>query len=187
MPQRFGRLAVGLQALSGAKVAGAADTNGLVDTGINSGTQRKDCDLADDALRRRLEIARDRKDLLGQIYRLNNVGTVLLRRGAIAEAKKTFDRALEIARRVRSLDGMGLSLSNLGWVAAGLGDCEAAIKSCEVFRRQAADPTGEANTLNNLGEAYHATGNYPEASLNCGMALQLAKQSFDFRNQFLCD
>lgn len=84
-------------------------------------------DLADDVLRRRLAISRDRKNLLGQVYGLNNVGTVLLRRGAIAEAKKTFDQALAIARRVRSLDGMGLSVSNLGWVAAGLGDDEAAI------------------------------------------------------------
>lgn len=68
-----------------------------------------------------------------------------------------------------------------------MADYEAAIKRYEaalVFRRLAADTTGEANTLNNLGDAYNATGNYQEASLNYGMALQLAKQSFDFRNQF---
>jgi hypothetical protein len=38
----FVGLAVGLLAVSGAKVAGAADSNRQPDTGINSGTQGKD-------------------------------------------------------------------------------------------------------------------------------------------------
>jgi hypothetical protein len=42
MPQLFIWLAVGVLAVSGAKVAGAADSNRQLDTGIKNGTQGKD-------------------------------------------------------------------------------------------------------------------------------------------------
>ena len=47
MRQLLVGLAVGLLAVSGAKVAGAADSNGQPDTGINNGRQGKDRDEAD--------------------------------------------------------------------------------------------------------------------------------------------
>ncbi len=144
-------------------------------------------DLAEDALRRRLAIARDNKDILGEIYGLNNVGTVLVQREAIDEARKVFEEAYEIARSVNSLEGQGLSLSNLGLIAATKRDYNQAIKRYEAaltWRRRAADPTGEANTLNNLGDAYRAAGNYDEAIANYGSARLLARQSVDFRNHF---
>src|ERR687885_1554449 len=43
---------------------------------------------AEDALRRRLGIARTRQDFLGQIYGLNNVGTVLLQSGNFKAARE---------------------------------------------------------------------------------------------------
>lgn len=144
-------------------------------------------DLAEDALRRRLAIARDNKDILGEIYGLNNVGTILIQREAFDEARKTFEEAYELARSVNSLEGQGLSLSNLGLVAAAKKDYNQAIKKYEAaltWRRRVKNPIGEANTLNNLGDAYRAVGNYDEAIANYGIALILARKNVDFRNHF---
>jgi tetratricopeptide (TPR) repeat protein len=48
---------------------------------------------AEDALRRRLGIARSRQDFQGQIYGLNNIGTVLLQAGNLEAAQETFYRS----------------------------------------------------------------------------------------------
>lgn len=141
---------------------------------------------AENALRRRLGVARDHQDFRGQIFGLNNVGTVLLHKHELDAAETTFEEALEMARSINSLEGEGLSLSNLGLVAFGRGDFHQAIKRYEAaltLRRQVQDPTGEANTLNNLGDAYWRLAQYPAAIANYGQALRLAAQVRDRRNE----
>ena len=134
---------------------------------------------AEDAFRRRLAIARSTKDLQGQIYGLNNLGTILLERLSLAEARSSFDQALTIARSVRNFGLEGLSLSNLGLVAAEEKDYSRAIKLYEAavgLRRRGFDPIGEANSLNNLGDANLAIHRYSDSIRAYGAALQIARE-----------
>ncbi len=139
----------------------------------------------EDALRRRLAIARDTKDFQAQIFALNNISTVLLQKGEFTPAGKTVEEALTIAQNVQNSAGEGLSLSNLGLVNARLGNYNKAIKLYESalsFRRQVGDILGETNTLNNLGDAYLAVGNYPDTIGTYGAAMRIAKTTGDRTN-----
>ncbi|NER51883.1 MAG: Tfp pilus assembly protein PilF, partial [Symploca sp. SIO1A3] len=62
-----------------------------------------------------------------------------------------------------------------------------AIKQYEaaiVLRRRFADPLGEANTRNNLGDAYRAANLPDDAAIAYGLALLLARTTSDAPNQF---
>lgn len=142
---------------------------------------------AENAIRRRLGIARDTGDLRSQVFALNNIGTFLLQQGdADLAARDAFAEALQIANRIKSSEGQGLSWSNLGLAAARLGEYNKAIKFYETaltYRRQVRDPLGEANTYNNLGDAYFATGDYQNTIAAYGRALRLANASRDRINE----
>ncbi|MBD2597366.1 tetratricopeptide repeat protein [Nostoc spongiaeforme FACHB-130] len=136
----------------------------------------------EEALRRRLAIARDSKDFQAQIFALNNIAAILLQKDETVAAGKAVQEALTIAQGVNNIEGQGLSLSNLGLVTARLGDYNKAIKLYETaisYRRQKNDPIGEANTLNNLGDAYLAAGNYPDTIGAYGLAMRLARLNGD--------
>lgn len=137
---------------------------------------------AEEAMRRYLGVQRANKNFQEQVLGLNNVGTMLLRRGSLTAARESFEEAAKIAREIDFTSGIGLSLSNLGLVAAALGDYNQAAKRYEealIFRRRAADPVGEINTLNNLGDAYLSLNNYSETIAAYGSALRLAQQGGD--------
>ncbi|MGA9381751.1 MAG: tetratricopeptide repeat protein [Phormidium sp.] len=142
---------------------------------------------AEDALRKRLGVAKANNDLQGQVVGLNNVGSLLLKRRDISGAKISFNRALSLARATNSPTGIGLSLNNLGLVAASQGDYNQAIKRYEsalIYRSRASDPVGEANTYNNLGDAYRATDNFWDTIRAYGAALRVARFAIDRPNQF---
>ncbi|MBE9177673.1 tetratricopeptide repeat protein [Oculatella sp. LEGE 06141] len=141
---------------------------------------------AEDALRRRLAIARDEQDFQGQVYGLNNLGTVLLHRLNPQSAQALFSEALTIARQMNHSSGQGLSLSNLGLVAASLGRYDDAIEYYEEavqLRRRAGDRSGEVNTLNNLATVY-LNANLPIDALRVSLtALDFARYHGDRPNQ----
>ncbi|HAJ62081.1 MAG TPA: Tfp pilus assembly protein PilF [Cyanobacteria bacterium UBA8543] len=142
---------------------------------------------SEDALRRRVGLARSQEDFQGQISGLNNLGTVFLQSRNLKAARETFTEALKISRSVNSQQGEGLSLSNLGLVAANEGNYFEAIKRYEnalTLRIQTGDPVGEANTRNNLGDAYRAVNNPREASISYQGALRLAQSSLDVSSEF---
>ena len=94
---------------------------------------------------------------------------------------------MTIARSVGNVAGQGLSLSNLGLVAASRGKYNKAIKHYKaalVFRRRVRDPLGEANTLNNLGDVYQQAHQFRDALHSYYSAQILAKDSRDTRNRF---
>ena len=137
---------------------------------------------AEHALRRRLGVAQSQRDFLGQVYGLNNLGTILLQSGYLPAAESSFSEALRIARSVDHLEGEGLSLSNLGLIAAGRGDYAEAVKLYEqalLLRGRGDNPYGEANTFNNLGDAYRAMGLGGDAVAAYGEALGLARRLDD--------
>ncbi len=140
---------------------------------------------AEDALRRRLGLARDTQDFQSQIFALNNISTLLLQAGESTPAAEMLQEALTIARNVENIEGEGLCLSNLGLVAAKSSDYHQAIKLYEnalIYRRQTGDSIGEANTLNNLGDAYLALGDYQQTIGTYGAALRIAKPQRDRTN-----
>ena len=142
---------------------------------------------AEDALRKRLGVARANRDLQGQVIGLNNVGSLLLKKRKFPAAKTTFNEALSIARATNSPIGIGLSLNNLGLAAASQGDYNQAIKRYEealIYRSRASDPVGEASTYNNLGDAYRATNNFWDTVRAYGAALRVARLAIDRPNQF---
>lgn len=116
---------------------------------------------ADGILRRRLAIARDNNDRVGEVYGLNNVGAVLIQDNQITAAKAAFDQALRIAQTIDHPAGIGLSLSNLGLIAKIEGNLDDAVKYLEAatnYRYQSRDYLGEANSSNTLGDVYLELG-----------------------------
>ncbi|MFW6359608.1 MAG: tetratricopeptide repeat protein, partial [Chroococcales cyanobacterium] len=139
-------------------------------------------DLAEDALRRRVGMARTREDLQGQIYALNNLGTLLLQRRSPMAAYEVFSDALRIALSVSNEEGEAISLSNLGLVATQSGNFLEAIKhhkAALVLHQRARDPISEANTYNNLGDAYRGVAEYDLAINSYQSARRIALDSRD--------
>ncbi|NET39867.1 MAG: tetratricopeptide repeat protein, partial [Cyanothece sp. SIO1E1] len=137
---------------------------------------------AEDALRRRLAVARSNEDLRGQIYGLNNLGTILLQQGRIPQAQVLFQEGLAIAQSTRNQFGAGLSLSNLGLVAVAEGEFEQAVQLYQTsidLRSRANDELGRANTLNNLGDVYRFTERPVAAIQVYNKAARLARRLGD--------
>jgi tetratricopeptide (TPR) repeat protein len=176
-----------LQALDIYHLIGDLKAQGLVYDLIAKGyVQLGRLKEAEDPMRRKLAVARDTQDFQGQIFALNNIGTLLLQKGEFTAAAQTFTEAVTIARDVKNIEGQGLSLSNLGLATLRLGDYNKAIKLLEtalIFRRRTPDAIAETNTLNNLGDAYLAAGNYQDTIGTYGSALRMAKVTRDRTNE----
>jgi tetratricopeptide (TPR) repeat protein len=141
---------------------------------------------AENALRRRLAIARDQSNFEAQIYTLNNLGTIFLRQRNWEAARGSFEQALAVSLGVKNVAGEGLSLSNLGLLAASLKDYPQAIKRYEIawkLRNQARDFVGTANTLNQLGDVYLALNQYPEAVSMYRFAKAISDENRDISGQ----
>lgn len=144
-------------------------------------------ELAEDAFRRQLAIARDRQDLDEQILALNSLGRVLTQRGSLTSPINLFTEALTLANQIGSPYGQALSHNSLGLLAAGLKDYDRALdhyqQAIEASRR-ASDPVLEANTLNNQGDGYRARQQFRDAATSYSLALRLAGQHRDRPGQY---
>ncbi len=141
---------------------------------------------AEDALRRRVAIARDNQDFQGQIYGLNNVGAYLLRRQAAPQADRAFADALQMARDVTDRPGQSVSLSNLSLAATGMGNDQLAMRLSEsaiALRQGGTDRLSEVNTLNNAGDTYRRSQRYSEAIVAYNNALYLLQRRENFSQQ----
>ncbi|MGF1570019.1 MAG: tetratricopeptide repeat protein [Nodosilinea sp.] len=137
---------------------------------------------AERALGMRITVARNHHDRLGQVYGLNNLGTLRLHQGRVEEGQTLFEEALGLARQTGDGQAMGLSLSNLGLVATQRGDLEAAARWLEVatnYRFLAGDRLGEANSSNNLGDVYRALGRESNAIGAYRVALRTGREAQD--------
>lgn len=139
-------------------------------------------DQAEAALRRRLAIARDNQNLQQEIFGWNNLGSLLLQQGKVTAAQAAFTEAYTLARQLDHPEGLGLSLSNLGLVAAIQGQWQDARKYYETAARHryiAADWVGEAHTSNGLGDVYLALDQESAAIGAYRLALRLARDAND--------
>jgi tetratricopeptide (TPR) repeat protein len=135
---------------------------------------------AEPLLRRRLAIARDNRDLLGVVYGLNNLGTLLIRNNQVTDAEAAFTEGLQIAEAIPSPTGIGLSLSNLGLIAALRNDLGTAVEYFEAaanYRILTGDRLGEANSSNGLGDVYRALGRDRNAIGAYRVALRIGNEA----------
>ncbi|MEB3268161.1 MAG: tetratricopeptide repeat protein [Leptolyngbya sp.] len=140
---------------------------------------------AEDTLRRRLAVAQDNRDFLGQVRGWTNLGTVFIQRGQLTTAQEAFQTALEVAASIEDDGGIGLSLSNLGLVAQLQGHLNDARKYYEAatgYRLRAGDLVGEANSSNNLGAVYYRLGEEGSALGAYLVARDAAQRSGDLAN-----
>ncbi|MEM8805323.1 MAG: tetratricopeptide repeat protein [Cyanobacteria bacterium P01_G01_bin.38] len=134
---------------------------------------------AETAIRRRLAVARDGSDFDAQIFAWNNLGSLQLQRGELISAQNAFEEGLAIAQSVENESGMGLSLSNIGLVAMTQNQFEEAVEFYQAagnYRARANDRLGQANTNNNLGDAYLALGRQGSALGAYRLALRLGRE-----------
>ncbi len=133
-------------------------------------------------VRRQLAIARTNQNFSDQILALNNLGTLGLQTGDLDAAHASFSEGLLIAQDVGSDRGIGLSLSNLGLIAAAQGlenDARKYYETAANYRARARDYAGQANTDSNLGDIYLEGGQTTRAIGAYRVSLTLAKQVDD--------
>jgi tetratricopeptide (TPR) repeat protein len=131
------------------------------------------------AIRRQLATARDAQDFESQVFASNILGTLRLQRGDTDAAAMAYEDALIVAQSTDNYAGMGLSMSNLGLLAATEGRYEDAVKYYETagnYRSRVGDNLGQANTNNNLGDTYRAMGRLGNAIGAYRLALILGRE-----------
>lgn len=139
-------------------------------------------DAAEQVVRQQLAIARSNASLGDQVVALNNLGTLRLQSGDLGAAQAAFAEGLTIAQAIDTDRGIGLSLSNLGLVAAANGQANDARKYYEMaanYRLRARDYAGQANTDSNLGDVYRAAGSMREAIGAYRLSLAVARDIDD--------
>jgi tetratricopeptide (TPR) repeat protein len=138
---------------------------------------------AEDAQRRRLAIARNLRDLQGQMFAANDLGLLLLsQRQQPDAAALLFTQALQIAQSVRHVLGTAISRTNLGLAASAKGDYFQALgfyDSAISSWRRAQDTRGTAMTETYVGDAYRALNDYRQAAMAYQRSLVLAQRYGD--------
>ncbi|NEQ47513.1 MAG: CHAT domain-containing protein [Leptolyngbya sp. SIOISBB] len=114
---------------------------------------------------------------------------LLLLRGAeqyrirqLQEALQSWERALEIYREVKDLQGEARALGNLGIVASNLGRYQQAIELYEqslAIKRGLGDLEGQGVTLENLGDVYYHLEDYELAIDIYERSLAIANETED--------
>ncbi|HWY10560.1 MAG TPA: tetratricopeptide repeat protein [Bacteroidia bacterium] len=122
---------------------------------------------------------------LGLVYRKNGdpnckseIKDACIRAG-VQKALEYYLRSLKIKEEVNDVNGIGISLNNIGGIYNYLGDYD---KALEFFNRSLAirqknnDKQGESISWNNIGGIYLKKKNFKLAEENCLKSLQIAKE-----------
>lgn len=137
---------------------------------------------SEEAMRRRLGVARAIDDFQGQIFASNTLAEMLLRRNKPAEAGEIAADGLRIAQDVKNAKGVGLSLGNMGRASLGVRDYDRALAYFEravQSQREAQDFSGQARSQNYWGDTWRAVRNYKEAAGAYQIGLLLAERMDD--------
>ncbi len=98
-------------------------------------------------------------DTKAEADKLFQDGVQLFRRGEYPKALQTYQRVLEIRRKLGDKAGIGQTLNNIGQVYNGLLQQEKALEVLQqalTIRREIKDRAGEGETLDNIGGVYLA-------------------------------
>ncbi|MFC0628624.1 AfsR/SARP family transcriptional regulator [Kribbella deserti] len=129
-----------------------------------------------------------RGDRTAEGQAVNAIGSAYLRQQRYEEAKTYMENALAIRRELDDIEGVGISLNNLGLLHKHLGDLPEAIRYLEEsleVRRRSNDPRSAARSLDNLGVVLRAAGD-PARSVDCHQqGLEIARAEADRQLQGL--
>ena len=131
---------------------------------------------------RRLKIANEVGDKVGEGRAYGNLGNSCHSLGDFKKAIEYHERDLKIAKEVRDRAGEGRSYGNLGNAYDSLGDFKKAIEYHERDLKIAIDVedrAGEGSSYGNLGNAYHSLGDFKKAIEYHGRRLKIAKEVGD--------
>ncbi len=108
-----------------------------------------------------------------------NLGRLNCDLGQYASAREYYQKAVDVAKSVASVDGQAQGLNGLGCVCWELGKFDKAItyfrQALEAYKN-AGNTEGEAFTLNHIGEAYREQGQYAEAVTFYEKGLEISKK-----------
>jgi adenylate cyclase len=103
-------------------------------------------------------------------------GLALWRRGALAEAQRPLNEALDLARGHEDHAGEATSLHHLGtvlYIFGSHGEARHHLEQALAIRDQLGDLLGKAGSLNNLVAVYHALGDFGRGKNCCEQALHI--------------
>ncbi|WP_277880709.1 tetratricopeptide repeat protein [Aulosira sp. FACHB-615] len=109
-------------------------------------------------------------------------GVQQFRRGEYPKALQTYQRVLEIRRKLGDKVGIGQTLNNIGQVYNGLLQQEKALEVLQqalTIRREIKDRAGEGETLDNIGGVYLALFKEEEALKTLQQALEIRREVKD--------
>jgi CHAT domain-containing protein/uncharacterized protein HemY len=109
-------------------------------------------------------------------------GVQQFRRGEYPKALQTYQRVLEIRRKLGDKAGIGQTLNNIGQVYNGLIQQEKALEVLQqalTIRREIKDRVGEGETLDSLGGVYLALFQEEEALKTLQQALEIRREVKD--------
>ena len=122
-------------------------------------------------------IQADEKWFIGALS--NSLGAMLSNTGEVSQARKHYEKAVEIAQLLNEEGGMAATLHELGWLAHGQGELKEArrlySKSLEVKKRLG-DENSVAITLNHLAMLAEDEGGTDEARRLFGESLEIKKR-----------
>ncbi len=108
----------------------------------------------------------------------NNIGSVYLTQDKLDSAKKNFNRALSINKKINNSAFAASLYNNMGIISKNLKNYGEAFdyyhKALEI-RTGLKDTAGMAQVYNNLGDCYNLTGNYGEAINVLNKALEFSR------------
>jgi signal transduction histidine kinase/Flp pilus assembly protein TadD len=119
---------------------------------------------------------------------LNNIGMIIWRNGAYAEALPFFNKALAIRKEINSVKGIGMSLNNIGSLYWRWGNYEKALdyfQQALKYREMDKDTHGIVLVINNMGLVYQRINQLDKASEYFNEAISLSvKNNFTFGKAF---
>src|SRR5260370_27892544 len=110
---------------------------------------------------------------------LNNIGTVYVSQGEVAQALRHFEHALKLYEQVGNLAEKAVILNNIGESYRYREKLEQALPYYEqalAINKQVGNLAEIASVLNNMGLIYHAQGEFAQALPNYECALNINKQ-----------
>ena len=148
------------------------------------GIAYKQLDKLDEALKNyqdSLEIKERLGNKRGMAGSLGEIAQVQERQGKLKESEQSYQAALKLQREIGDKAGMSTTLVNLaGLLNDTLGrpdDALPLLKEALQLRRDAGNPAGEAQVLNNIGNVYLAKGDYAEAQTYFERTLELREKA----------
>jgi CHAT domain-containing protein len=153
----------------------------LGEVSLRKGTvcfRKDDTPGAETAYRKALEIAREQKDRFLEASSLVGLGVTAIKQGHYDESVDWNSSALRLSRSIGAKASLELTLGNIGWSYAELGDLENALTFYEQAEQTAADSRllGEqTRLLASIAFVYHRQHEYEAAEATLKRALELAR------------